>query len=92
MDVRALAAAARRRRTSGPTSNRMGSRDQVKFVIKDRRRLRYARDAVARHALGSPVRRSPVLSGPRCRFNRKELSSGILEDRLTVALYFSADS
>ena len=65
--------------------DRLGSRDQVKFVIKDRADYEYARDTLARHALDrrcAAVLFSPVhgVMPPR------ELSEWILEDRLPVRL------
>jgi 7-carboxy-7-deazaguanine synthase len=63
----------------------LGSRDQVKFVIKDRIDYEYARDAVTRHALDR--RCAAVLFSPvHGVMHPKELSEWILEDRMPVRL------
>jgi 7-carboxy-7-deazaguanine synthase len=65
--------------------DRLGSRDQVKFVIQDRRDYEFARDTVARHALDR--RCAAVLFSPvHGVLNPKDLSEWILEDRLPVRL------
>jgi 7-carboxy-7-deazaguanine synthase len=65
--------------------DRLGSRDQVKFVIKDRADYEYARDALARHALDR--RCAAVLFSPvHGVMNAKALSEWILEDKLPVRL------
>ena len=65
--------------------DRLGSRDQVKFVIQDRRDYEFARDTVTRHALDR--RCAAVLFSPvHGVLNPKELSEWILEDRLPVRL------
>ena len=65
--------------------DRLGSRDQVKFVIQDRADYEFARDTTTRHALDrrcAAVLFSPVhgVLDPKC------LSEWILEDRLPVRL------
>ena len=65
--------------------DRLGSRDQVKFVIQDRADYEFARDTVRRHGLDrrcAAVLFSPVhdVLGPR------SLSEWILEDHLPVRL------
>ena len=65
--------------------DRLGSRDQVKFVIKDRVDYEYARDALARHALDR--RCAAVLFSPvHGVMPPKALSEWILEDKLPVRL------
>ena len=65
--------------------DRLGSRDQVKFVIKDRADYEFSRDVVTRHALER--RCAAVLFSPvHGVMNPKELSEWILEDRLPVRL------
>jgi 7-carboxy-7-deazaguanine synthase len=65
--------------------DRLGSRDQVKFVIKDRTDYEYARETLARHALDR--RCSAVLFSPvHGVMHPKELSEWILEDKLPVRL------
>lgn len=65
--------------------DRLGSRDQVKFVIQDRHDYEFARDTVARHALDR--RCAAVLFSPvHGVLNPKDLSEWILEDRLPVRL------
>ena len=65
--------------------DRLGSRDQVKFVIQDRRDYVFARDTVERHALDR--RCAAVLFSPvHGVLNPKDLSEWILEDRLPVRL------
>jgi 7-carboxy-7-deazaguanine synthase len=65
--------------------DRLGSRDQVKFVIKDRGDYEFARDIVARHALDR--RCAAVLFSPvHGVLEPKALSEWILEDRLPVRL------
>lgn len=65
--------------------DRLGSRDQVKFVIKDRVDYEYARDTLARHALDR--RCDAVLFSPvHGVMNAKALSEWILEDKLPVRL------
>ena len=65
--------------------DRLGSRDQVKFVIKDRADYEYARDALDRHALDR--RCAAVLFSPvHGVLHPKHLSEWILEDRLPVRL------
>ncbi len=65
--------------------DRLGSRDEVKFVIQDRADYEFARETVNRHALDrrcAAVHFSPVhgVLSPR------DLSEWILEDRLAVRL------
>ena len=65
--------------------DRLGSRDQVKFVIQDRRDYEFARDTVTRHALDR--RCLAVLFSPvHGVLDPKDLSAWILEDRLPVRL------
>lgn len=65
--------------------DRLGSRDQVKFVIQDRRDYEFARDVLMRHALDR--RCAAVLFSPvHGVMNSKDLSEWILEDRLPVRL------
>ena len=65
--------------------DRLGSRDQVKFVIKDRGDYEFARDLVVRHALDR--RCAAVLFSPvHDVLEPKALSEWILEDRLPVRL------
>jgi 7-carboxy-7-deazaguanine synthase len=65
--------------------DRLGSRDQVKFVIQDRADYEFARETVARHALER--RCAAVLFSPvHGVLNPKDLSEWILEDRLPVRL------
>ena len=65
--------------------DRLGSRDQVKFVIQDRSDYEFARDIVARHALDR--RCAAVLFSPvHGVMSSKELSEWILADRLPVRL------
>ncbi len=65
--------------------DRLGSRDQVKFVIQDRGDYEFARDTVTRHALDR--RCAAVLFSPvHGVLNPKSLSEWILEDRLPVRL------
>jgi 7-carboxy-7-deazaguanine synthase len=64
---------------------RLGARDQVKFVINDRTDYEFARDIVTRHALDrrcAAVHFSPVHGV----LQPKALSEWILEDRLPVRL------
>jgi 7-carboxy-7-deazaguanine synthase len=64
---------------------RLGSRDQVKFVVKDRADYEYARELVARHALDR--RCAAVLFSPvHGVMHPQALSEWILEDRLPVRL------
>lgn len=65
--------------------DRLGSRDQVKFVIKDRTDYEFARDTATRHALDQ--RCDAVLLSPvHGVLEPKVLSEWILEDRLPVRL------
>ncbi len=65
--------------------DRLGSRDQVKFVIKDRTDYEFAREIVSRHALER--RCAAVLFSPvHGVLDPKALSEWILEDRLPVRL------
>jgi 7-carboxy-7-deazaguanine synthase len=64
---------------------RLGCRDQVKFVIQDRQDYEFARDTLARHALDR--RCAAVLFSPvHGVLSPKDLSEWILEDRLPVRL------
>jgi 7-carboxy-7-deazaguanine synthase len=64
---------------------RLGVRDQVKFVIKDRADYEFARDIVQRHALDR--RCAAVLFSPvHGVLHPKAISEWILEDRLPVRL------
>lgn len=61
--------------------DRLGSRDQVKFVIKDREDYEYARDVVQRHALER--RCAAVLFSPvHGVLDPKLLSEWVLKDRV----------
>jgi 7-carboxy-7-deazaguanine synthase len=65
--------------------DRLGSRDQVKFVIQNRADYEFARDIVTRHALDR--RCAAVLFSPvHGVMNPKDLSEWILEDHLPVRL------
>jgi 7-carboxy-7-deazaguanine synthase len=65
--------------------DRLGSRDQVKFVIQDRSDYEFARDIVTRHALDR--RCAAVLFSPvHGVMSSRELSEWILADRLPVRL------
>jgi 7-carboxy-7-deazaguanine synthase len=65
--------------------DRLGSRDQVKFVIQNRADYEFARDIVRRHALDR--RCAAVLFSPvHGVMNPKDLSEWILEDRMPVRL------
>lgn len=65
--------------------DRLGSRDQVKFVIKDRADYEYARDVVVRHALDR--RCAAVLFSPvHGVLSPSDISRWILEDNLPVRL------
>jgi len=64
---------------------RLGSRDQVKFVIQDRGDYEFARATVGQHALDR--RCAAVLFSPvHGVLNPRDLSEWILEDRLPVRL------
>jgi 7-carboxy-7-deazaguanine synthase len=61
--------------------DRLGSRDQVKFVIKDREDYEYARDVVQRRALER--RCAAVLFSPvHGALDPKQLSEWVLQDRV----------
>lgn len=65
--------------------DRLGSRDQVKFVIQDRTDYEFARDIARRHALDR--RCAAVLFSPvHGVLDPKDLSEWILEDHLPVRL------
>ena len=65
--------------------DRLGSRDQVKFVIKDRADYEFARNIIQRHALDR--RCAAVLLSPvHGVLDPKELSAWILDDRMPVRL------
>ncbi|HKY21015.1 MAG TPA: radical SAM protein [Vicinamibacterales bacterium] len=65
--------------------DRLGSRDQVKFVIQDRADYEFARATVKRHALDR--RCAAVLFSPvHGVLTPQDLSEWILEDRLPVRL------
>jgi 7-carboxy-7-deazaguanine synthase len=65
--------------------DRLGSSDQVKFVIQDRADYDFARDIVARHALDR--RCAAVLFSPvHGVLDPRDLSEWILADRLPVRL------
>ena len=59
------------------------ARDEVKFVIADRRDYQYARDAAARHGL---ARRCTVIFSPAAPAAPAELARWILQDGLDVRL------
>jgi 7-carboxy-7-deazaguanine synthase len=65
--------------------SRLGARDEVKFVIADRRDYEYACDVVTRHDLASRVANvlfSPVFG----RMSPAELAAWVLADNLPVRL------
>jgi 7-carboxy-7-deazaguanine synthase len=65
--------------------DRLGSRDQVKFVIQDRADYEFARDTVTRHALDR--RCAAVLFSPvHGVMSAKDLAEWILQDHLPVRL------
>jgi 7-carboxy-7-deazaguanine synthase len=65
--------------------DRLGSRDQLKFVIQNRSDYEFARDTIHRHALDR--RCAAVLLSPvHGVLDPKDLSAWILEDRLPVRL------
>jgi 7-carboxy-7-deazaguanine synthase len=65
--------------------DRLGSRDQVKFVVQDRRDYEFARDIITRHSLDR--RCAAVLLSPvHGVMSPKELAGWILADRLPVRL------
>jgi len=65
--------------------DRLGPRDQVKFVIQDRADYEFARETLTRHALDR--RCAAVLFSPvHGVLNPRDLSEWILEDRLAVRL------
>lgn len=65
--------------------DRLGSQDQVKFVIQDRGDYEFAKDTLTRHALDR--RCAAVLFSPvHGVMSPKDLSEWILEDRLRVRL------
>lgn len=65
--------------------DRLGSRDEVKFVIQDRRDYEFGRDVVRRHALDR--RCAAVLFSPvHGVLSPKALSEWILDDGLPVRL------
>jgi 7-carboxy-7-deazaguanine synthase len=84
MDVKCPASGESHRNEWG-NIDRLGSRDQVKFVIKDRPDYEFARDLVVRYALD--CRCAAVLFSPvHDVLEPKALSEWILEDRLPVRL------
>jgi 7-carboxy-7-deazaguanine synthase len=84
MDVKCPASGESHRNEWG-NIDRLGSRDEVKFVIKDRGDYEFARDLVVRHALDR--RCAAVLFSPvHDVLEPKALSEWILEDRLPVRL------
>jgi 7-carboxy-7-deazaguanine synthase len=84
MDVKCPASGESHRNKWG-NIDRLGSRDQVKFVIKDRGDYEFARDLVVRHALDR--RCAAILFSPvHGVLEPKALSEWILEDRLPVRL------
>lgn len=65
--------------------DRLGSTDEVKFVIKDRADYEFARDVVSRHALVGRV--AAVLFSPvHGVLDARDLAAWILEDKLEVRL------
>jgi len=63
----------------------IGSRDEVKFVIKDREDYEYARDVVARYGLSGKA--GAILFSPvHGVLDARELSEWVLADRLAVRL------
>ena len=85
MDVKCPASGESGQESNGRNIDRLGSRDQVKFVIQDRADYEFARDIVDRHALDR--RCAAVLFSPvHGVLDPKDLSEWILEDRLPVRL------
>jgi 7-carboxy-7-deazaguanine synthase len=71
--------------------DRLGPRDQVKFVVQDRRDYEFARETIDRHALDR--RCAAVLLSPvHGVLDPRELSAWILEDRLPVRLQLQIHS
>ena len=65
--------------------NLLTPRDEVKFVIRDRRDYEFARDVIGRHALAS--RCAAVLLSPvHDVLTPSDLAAWLLEDRLTARL------
>jgi 7-carboxy-7-deazaguanine synthase len=64
---------------------RLGPRDEVKFVIADRADYEWARQAVAEHGLGGP-RTTALFSPAWGLMDPAALAGWILEDRLDVRL------
>ena len=76
-------------KTHWPNLDALRAKDEVKFVIRDRRDYEYARDVVARHDLTS--RTAAVLFSPvHGVLAPADLAAWILEDRLVVRLQLQA--
>ncbi len=72
-------------RTDWSNLARLGPRDEVKFVIADRRDYEYAREIVQRHGL--PARVANVLFSPvHGLMSAADLAAWVLADRLPVRL------
>ena len=84
MDVKCPASGASDK-TEWGNIDRLGSRDQVKFVIKDRGDYEFARDTLARHALERRCA-AVLFSHVHGVLEPRALSEWILEDRLPVRL------
>ena len=76
-------------KTHWPNLDALRAKDEVKFVIRDRRDYEYARDVVARHDLIPRV--AAVLFSPvHGVLAPADLAAWILEDRLAVRLQLQA--
>jgi 7-carboxy-7-deazaguanine synthase len=62
---------------------RLGSTDEIKFVIRDRLDYEYARDVVSRYGLIGRVR-AVLFSPVHDVLDPKQLAAWVLEDRLHV--------
>lgn len=72
-----------------PNLDRLGARDEVKFVLRDRADYEYACDVVERHGLVGRV--AAVLFSPvHGVLDPKDLAGWILQDRLAVRLQLQA--
>jgi 7-carboxy-7-deazaguanine synthase len=84
MDVK-CPASGESRRTCWDNINRLTSRDQIKFVIKDRGDYEFARDVVGKYALER--RCAAVLFSPvHGELAPRDLAAWILDDQLAVRL------
>lgn len=84
MDVK-CPASGESHRTDWSNLDRLGTRDEVKFVIQDRADYEFARSVLAEHHVASRV--GTVLFSPvHGLLDPRELAAWILEDRLPVRL------